>query len=202
VRRVMQNAPGAFVVVVDDGSTDDTSIVAKSTGAEVIRQKKNLGKGAALQSGFDFVLRSSYRSIIATIDSDLQHRPEDLPLFMETICRTGADIIVGKRERWGSRMPIDRMLSNYITSALVRARTGLPIEDSQCGFRMMRRHVLDTIRLTSTGYEAETEFLIRAGQAHYRVASVPIRTIYASERSYMTHWTTTRRFVGVLFKEF
>jgi glycosyltransferase involved in cell wall biosynthesis len=202
VRRALTTVPGALVLVVDDGSTDDTSALARSAGAEVVRQEKNRGKGASLQVGFDRALQMPYTELIATVDADLQHRPEDIPAFMEAIYREDVDIAIGSRERWGSRMPIERILSNLITSALVRARTGLPIQDSQCGFRLIRRRVLECVRLTTAGFEAETEFLIRAAQSGYRVASVPIRTIYTGERSHMTHWTTTKRFINVLMKEF
>jgi glycosyltransferase involved in cell wall biosynthesis len=202
VKRTLNSVPGALVLVVNDGSADDTSVIAASVGAEIVRQKKNMGKGAALQAGFDRVMQYSYIELIATLDADLQHRPEDLPAFMEAIYRDDVEMAIGSRERWGSKMPIERIFSNAITSALVRARTGLPVQDSQCGFRMIRRRVLEHVRLTTSGFEAETEFLIRAAQNRFRMTSVPIRTVYGGEESHMTHWTTTQRFVNVLMKEF
>jgi hypothetical protein len=99
-------------------------------------------------------------------------------------------------------MPVHRSLSNTITTALVRARTGLEITDSQCGFRLIRRRVLERVRLTTAGYEAETEFLIRAARQRFRAASAGVRTVYGTGTSHMTHWRTTVRFIQTLFTEY
>jgi glycosyltransferase involved in cell wall biosynthesis len=202
VQRALACLPGAEVLVVDDGSTDSTSIVAAAVGARVLTHRRNRGKGAALQSGFDVLLRDDHIERIATVDADLQHRPEDLPLFVEEMDRSNADIVVGHRERWGTRMPLHRILSNTITSALVRARTGIDIPDSQCGLRLIRRRVIEDVRMTAAGFEAETEFLLKSGRKGYRIASVPIQAVYAGEKSHMTHWKTTVEFIRVLFREY
>jgi hypothetical protein len=99
-------------------------------------------------------------------------------------------------------MPLERIVSNTITSSLVSARTGVPIKDSQSGFRLIGRNVLSAINLDSDGYEAETELLIKAARKGFRITFVPIATIYGTSRSYMTHWKTTKRFLQVLFKEY
>ena len=202
VQRVEMALPGTDVLVVNDGSDDATSIVGKAAGARVVSHRQNRGKGAALQTGFDALLQNPRVQMVATLDADLQHRPEDLPAFIAEMQRSGADIVVGRRERWGTRMPLHRRMSNAITSALVRARSGLEIEDSQSGFRLIRRTVLEHVRITSSGFEAETEFLLRAARAGFRVSSVPIHTIYSNAASHMTHWRTTVNFIRVLFQEY
>lgn len=190
------------IVIIDDGSSDDTFALAKDNGVTVVRHERNQGKGVALKTGFEFVKASTQFDAIVTLDADLQHRPEELSGFLEARIRTRANIIVGYRARLGTAMPVSRMLSNSITSALVSARTGVFIKDSQCGYRLIGREVLENITIESTGYEAETEFLIKASRKGFSIKFIPIQTVYNGERSYMTHWHTTKRFIQVLLKEY
>ncbi len=193
---------GSQIIVVDDGSSDDTFTVAKAMGVTPLRHEHNQGKGAALKIGFEFVTTSTRFDAVVTLDADLQHRPEDLPLFLDARRRTGASVIIGYRARLGTAMPVSRILSNSITSALVSARTGVFIKDSQCGYRLVSREVLQAVTIESTGYEAETEFLIKAARRGFSIKFIPIQTVYNGERSYMTHWHTTKRFIQVLMKEY
>lgn len=194
--------PAEGIVVVDDGSTDDTARIAGESGAFVIRHSANRGKGAALRSGIEYILgRTEFRSVI-TMDADLQHDPAEIPKFLSRSKKGGAKIIVGARQRLGSGMPLHRMMSNAITSMLVSARTGARIEDSQSGYRFFSSEVLAAIRLESDGYEAETEMLIKAARKGFTIDFIPIATIYGNESSHMTHWQTTRRFLQVLLKEY
>lgn len=98
-------------------------------------------------------------------------------------------------------MPIERKFSNSITSWLVAARTRQPILDSQCGYRLIEREVLDEVDITAKGFEAETEFLIKAAHRGLRIAWVPIQTVYDDEASAMTGWHTTKRFLQTLLKD-
>ena len=190
------------IVVVDDGSTDCTSKVAASVGAVVLRHQKNCGKGAALQTGFDFLIKQTEIEFILTMDADLQHQPEDVSKFLLAQQKTNADIVIGWRKRIGTRMPVHRRFSNTITSALVGLRSGVKITDSQCGFRFIRRAVIERVRLGATGYEAETEFLIKAARHGFKIEFVPVQTIYGKEKSYMTHWATTMNFIKVIFRKY
>jgi glycosyltransferase involved in cell wall biosynthesis len=190
------------IVVVDDGSTDQTSVTAKHAGAVVLSHAVNKGKGAALRTGFQYILSSTKYDSIITMDADLQHDPKDVPKFLTAWQLGKSDLIVGYRKRLGSGMPVHRILSNAITSALVSARTGVRIRDSQSGFRMIGRDVLSSIEVQSDGYEAETEFLIKAARKGFRISGVPIATIYSGAPSHMTHWKTTKRFLQVLLKEY
>jgi len=190
------------IVVVDDGSTDQTSVTAKHAGAVVLSHAVNKGKGAALRTGFQYILSSTKYDSIITMDADLQHDPKDVPKFLTAWQLGKSDLIVGYRKRLGSGMPVHRIFSNAITSALVSARTGVRIRDSQSGFRMIGRDVLSSIEVQSDGYEAETEFLIKAARKGFRISGVPIATIYSGAPSHMTHWKTTKRFLQVLLKEY
>ena len=199
----LHNAVGNVqIVVVNDGSMDRTNEVAASIGAIVLRHEINRGKGAALQTGFDYLKKQAEVEYILTIDADLQHQPEDVPKFLLVQQKTNADVIIGWRERIGTQMPVHRILSNTLTSALVGIRTGIKIKDSQCGFRLIRRSVIDRVQLESTGYEAETEFIIKAARHGFKIEFVPVQTIYSTEKSYMTHWTATINFIKVLFRKY
>jgi len=202
VHRLRHMIGNIQIVVVDDGSTDRTSEVAASVGAVVLRHQTNCGKGAALQTGFDFLNTQIEIEFILTMDADLQHQPEDVPKFLLAQQKTNADIVIGWRKRIGTRMPMHRILSNTITSAMVGMRSGVKIKDSQCGFRFIRRSVIERVRLGSTGYEAETEFLIKAARRGFKIEFVPVQTIYGKEKSYMTHWATTMNFIKVIFRKY
>ncbi len=194
--------PDAGILVVDDGSPDATAHAAEESGAMVLRHTANKGKGAALQTGFDYIRLQTSVDFVLTMDADLQHLPEDIPNFITVQKEQNADLIVGWRQRRGTRMPLHRRMSNAITSALVGMRTGIRIKDSQCGFRMIRKKVLEEVFTAAPGYEAETEFLIKAAKRSFRFAWAPVQTVYGEEKSYMTHWKTTVKFLRVLFKEY
>ena len=189
------------ILVVDDGSRDATAEVSGRAGVRVYRHDKNLGKGRALETGFEAV-RHTDCGFVVTMDADLQHQPEDLRSFFETQKITKADIVLGKRPRWRTAMPLHRVLSNTVTSRLVSMRTGMAIRDSQCGFRLIRRNVIDSVSLQSAGFEAETEFLIKAAKLGFSIGSVPVQTVYGIEKSSMSHWATTVGFVKVLLREY
>ncbi|MBI2618504.1 MAG: glycosyltransferase family 2 protein [Ignavibacteriales bacterium] len=190
------------VVVVDDGSEDETAQVATQRGVRVVRHDLNRGKGAALRTGFQIIRREHDCEVLVTLDADHQHDPRDVSRFLSEYAATGADIIVGRRNRWGTNMPLSRKCSNGVTSFLVSMRTGRAIPDSQCGYRLIRREILEHVEIESNGFEAETEFLIKAAKKGYRIASVPIRTVYGKEASHMTRWTTTKRFVQTLLRDY
>ncbi|MCX6135622.1 MAG: glycosyltransferase family 2 protein [Ignavibacteriales bacterium] len=190
------------IVVVDDGSSDGTAAAGRDNGVVVISHAVNRGKGAALRTGIEHILASPRYDSVITMDADLQHDPEDIPKFLAAWQARDGDLILGSRGRFGSGMPAHRVLSNTITSALVSARTGVRIRDSQTGFRLISRQVLVAVKVDSDGYEAETEILIKAARKGFRISSVPIETIYAGAPSHMTHWKTTKNFLHVLLREY
>jgi glycosyltransferase involved in cell wall biosynthesis len=200
--KVASFVPPQSIVVVDDGSSDATARIAQESGVIVIRHPVNRGKGAALRSGFEYLLTHTDVRRVITLDADLQHDPAEIPNFISRWDQGNVDVIVGSRKRAGSKMPFHRRLSNTITSLLVSARAGVAIKDSQSGYRCISRDVLSTIQLECDGYEAETEMLIKAARRGFIIDFVPIATIYGAERSSMTHWQTTKRFLQVLLREY
>jgi glycosyltransferase involved in cell wall biosynthesis len=188
------------VLVVDDGSTDDTVNIAVRRGIKVVSLERNQGKGAALKTGFQLLQSNGDIDCVATLDADLQHNPEDLAAFVSKRQETRADIIVGWRRRTGTKMPLHRRMSNTITSFLVSLRTGVQVLDSQCGFRLIGKNVLSKISVQSPGFEMETEFLIKALKMGFTLQFVPIQTIYNDEGSHMSNWKTTASFIRVLFR--
>ena len=189
------------IIVIDDGSTDSTAQIAEHYHVQLFRHHANRGKGAALQTGFDRCLERGYDAVI-TMDADLQHRPEDIPRFIERHRLLRRNIIIGSRLHQLKGMPFHRILSNTITTFLVRARTGVDVADSQSGFRFISMDVVTSIRLDSTGYEAETELLIKAALKGFTVDAIPIDTIYAGEKSHMKHIETTVQFIRTLFRQY
>ena len=167
--------PGARVIVVDDGSRDDTREKARETCDTVLHFDRNRGKGAALRLGTSTALAGG-ASVVVTIDADGQHDPTyayDLIQGLES-----ADIAIGARTQSRTAMPIRRRATNFLASTAIGAITGATIPDSQSGFRAIRRAVLDFVVADGDRYEYETDFLIRAGRAGFRIAAVPIPTKY------------------------
>jgi glycosyltransferase involved in cell wall biosynthesis len=201
LERTLRVLPKDSIIVVNDGSNDGTTSIAEQFGVTVLSHEMNRGKGAALQTGFDHVLKTGFEAVV-TMDADLQHRPEDIPRFIALHEVMHQDVIIGSRLHNTAGMPFHRFLSNTMTTGLVRARTGVQITDSQSGFRFILRRVLEHVRLTSIGFEAETEFLIKAAARRFTFGSIPIDTIYAGEKSSMTHVRTTVNFIKVLLRQY
>jgi glycosyltransferase involved in cell wall biosynthesis len=200
VVRLRKVLPSVSILIVDDGSMDETAAIAAQLQTNIIRHSTNKGKGAALQTGFDYIIQYRSADYILTLDADLQHAPEDAPKFFDLLQQKNADVVVGWRQRLGTTMPIHRRMSNTITSFLVSTRTGTAIRDSQCGYRLIKRVVIEQMKLETAGFEAETEFLIKATKRKFKIGFVPIQTVYGDEKSYMTHWKTTMNFAKVLFR--
>jgi glycosyltransferase involved in cell wall biosynthesis len=181
------------IIVVDDGSEDETYRIATNFGVNVVRHERNFGKGRALKTGFEFALKNGFE-LIFTIDADLQHNPERIPAFIRKLDE-GFDIVVGNRMNNLRGMPLERILSNKITSFLISLRTGQKIHDSQCGFRLIKREVIDKISIKSDGFVFESEFLIRSALSGFKIGFVDIETIYNNEVSNIKHLSDTLKFI-------
>jgi glycosyltransferase involved in cell wall biosynthesis len=166
----------AAVVVVDDGSTDGTAAAAESAGARVVRHEENQGKGVAVRTGLEAVRGGGFSHVLL-LDGDLQHRPADVPRLIAGAV-IGADVVVGTRVFDRAQMPPSRYWSNVIGSWALGGLIGVPIRDTQSGFRIIRAAALDGLPLTSTGYEIETEMLIRLARRGARVIEVPVALAY------------------------
>ncbi|MCM8778707.1 MAG: glycosyltransferase family 2 protein [Candidatus Omnitrophica bacterium] len=165
------------IVIVDDGSTDRTVEIAKENGAEVLRNFKNLGKGNALKKGFAYCLEKNFDAVL-TMDGDGQHSPEDIPRFLDFIQKTKVDLLIGNRMHSPWLMPLLRLLTNRFMSWIISFIVAQKIPDTQSGFRLIKRNVLEKIDLRSENFEIESEILIEAIRKGFSVKSLPIKTIY------------------------
>ena len=191
-------AHGLDVVVVDDGSQDRTASVAAAAGALVISHLKNAGKGKALRSGFEYACRAGYAGVI-TMDSDGQHDPAEVPIFIRAAEHTQAAVVLGNRMIGRVVMPSGRRRTNMLMSDIVSAVARQPIPDSQCGYRFIRREVLEDLALRATRYEIETELVLKAAARRWKIVSIPIRSIYDNHQSYIKPLREGLRFVGTVF---
>jgi glycosyltransferase involved in cell wall biosynthesis len=171
------------VVVVDDGSTDATAVTARSAGAVVIAHAQTMGKGQALRTGLAHVLNSANADYVLMLDGDLQHRPEEAPQFIAAAQTTDADLVVGERQFRRDAMPASRYYANLYGSAALSTFTGVPLRDTQCGYRLLRTAMLRRLRLRATGYDIETEILIKVSRLGGRITSVPVTAVYGAGRS-------------------
>jgi glycosyltransferase involved in cell wall biosynthesis len=167
------------VIVVDDGSTDDTASAAAAAGAMVVRHAENRGKGVAVRSGLAAVRDRGFSHVLL-MDGDLQHRPSDVPRLIAAAAdpAVAADVIVGARSFDRAQMPASRYWSNVIGSWALGGLVGVPIRDTQSGFRLIRLAALEPLTLTSTGYEIETEILIRLARRGAVIREVPVALAY------------------------
>ncbi len=140
------------IIVVDDGSVDNTYQIAKSAGAIVIRHEVNKGKGAALKTGFQYALEHNYQAVI-TMDSDGQHDADDIPNFLNALNVRKADIIIGSRMKNISTMPAIRKVTNKLTSYISSLLMHQKVDDSQSGFRLITSDVLRSVKLESDRYD-------------------------------------------------
>ena len=199
VDNVRRHIPLERIIIVDDGSSDDTHAVATGTGAIVVQHEANRGKGAALHTAIEKALAMGWEFVI-TLDADGQHDPQEIPKFVAHQERTDADIIVGNRMADRQDMPFIRVFANRATSDFVSLRAGTRIPDSQNGYRMMRTRIFENIDLETTRYDTESEMLIKAGRRGARIESVPVKTIYGEEVSSVNPFVDTLRFFRMAFK--
>lgn len=197
VRRVLQYVQA--VLVVDDGSPDDTATQAEAAGAKVIRHATNLGKGAALKTGLEYAV-SIDAAFYLFLDGDGQHDPSEIPAFIDAINRSNAHLVVGNRMRNLESMPLIRRWTNQFMSWQIGRICKIPIPDSQCGFRLARKDVLPVLMAPSNRFEFESESIILAARQGFRLCFVPIRTIYTDQRSKIRPLRDTLRYLRLIRK--
>lgn len=180
VRTVREHLPS--VLVVDDGSADATAAAATAAHADVVRHAVNRGKGAALRVGFQHLRDGGFKWVL-TLDGDGQHAADDIPKFFACAETTGASLIIGDRMEQADRMPwLRRRVNRWMTRRLSR-RAGVPLPDSQCGFRLVSLEALTSAPLQTDHFEIESELLLAFLRAGLQVEFVPVQTIYRSGAS-------------------
>lgn len=187
------------VVVVDDGSADDTSAVARAAGATVIEQRPNQGKGAALRAGFRRALADGAEAVL-TLDADGQHDPAEIPSFIAAwAADPRPDLVIGYRNF--RAMPPVRRLSNVLGGRAFSWAVGRPIPDNQSGYRLVSRRVMEaTLASDERGFEFEVEVITTCLRMGGTIAWVPIRTIYAGQPSHIRPLDHLRQFIRIVRK--
>jgi glycosyltransferase involved in cell wall biosynthesis len=192
VESVRQHVPTVFVV--DDGSSDQTSLRARGAGATVFRLAASSGKGAALRTGWSHALEQGFPWAL-TMDGDGQHSPLDISGFLRCAEETSASLIVGNRMSQAARMPWLRRCVNRAMSWQLSRLAGQRLPDSQCGFRLMNMQDWALLPIQSSHFEIESEVLLLFAQAHLDIRFVPIQVIYKQEQSKIHPWRDTVRWL-------
>jgi len=195
---VQQATAHVPVLLVDDGSTDDTAQRAEEAGATVIRQVPNQGKGQALRTGFRRALAEGYEAVVA-LDGDGQHDPSEIPAFLRVYSSGAADLIVGRRTF--SQMPLIRRMSNTLGTLAFSWAVSQSIPDNQSGYRLVG-HRLMAAMLDSheAGFEFEVEMIVRCIELGLKLDWIPIRTIYADEGSHIRPWHHLVHFIRITWQ--
>lgn len=195
VRGLRQSLPGAFIIGLNDGSTDGTGALLRSVCDRTIEFPSNRGKGAALRAGFAAALERDCDAVL-TIDSDGQHDPAFAPSILGAL--DGFHIAIGTRDLTQEQVPRHRRVANFLSSAATRLVSGGAVRDSQSGYRGIRREVLEEVKAQGDRYEYETDFIIRAAHAGFTITNVPISTIYGPQ-SYFREFRDAMRVIGTLW---
>lgn len=184
------------VIAVNDGSTDNSVLTLKDfTNITLLNIENNTGKGYALQQGFNQVMRKEY-DVVVTLDGDGQHKPESIPLMLKKL--EFFDLVIGNRLNDVKSMPVQRRLSNRLTSLLLSKKLGINILDSQSGFRAYKKKVIEQVKTYMSGFEAESEMLVNAARKKFSIGFVDIPTIYADEKSKMKSYQAIKGFIRIL----
>lgn len=171
------------VIVVDDGSTDDTAEKAGAAGAKVISHGSNQGNGEAIKSCFKAV-RAASADILITIDGDGQHDANEIPIMLKSFQHNNTDLVIGSRfVGTSSTMPIYRRFGNTIINWLFNFGSTSKCSDTQSGFRAYSKKVINALNLKESGMSISVESLIKARQGGFHIQEVPITCIYHSDSS-------------------
>jgi glycosyltransferase involved in cell wall biosynthesis len=187
------------VLVVDDGSTDDTAELAAADGAEVLRFPMNRGKGIALRRGLSRARELGFDWALL-LDGDGQHTPDDIDGFLAAMQANCADLVVGNRLATPAAMPFVRRAANRAMSGVLSQMSGVSLPDSQCGFRLVRLSAWEPLVLSAARFEVESEMLMAFLAAGRRVEFIPVKCRYQSEQSKIRPLRDTLRWLRWLWR--
>ncbi len=169
------------ILIVDDASEDKTAAIARSNGARVIRHIINRGPGAATQSGIEYARMHGYQRMV-TIDADNQHDPEDIQKLLDRLDKGDVDLVIGNRFMRGDNfIPRSRVIYNGIANLITFLFSRHWVSDTQSGMKALNRKAIENTQLSTDGFEFCSEWVIKAGLMHLRIAEVPIKVYYTEE---------------------
>lgn len=198
--RIMDHVPAGQIVVVDDASGDGTCALCEMAGITCLRHETNRGKGAALATGFDYLLQKNF-SFIITMDADGQHDPADLGAFVAAKSASSTPgLCIGCRNMKFGVMPPARILSNRLTSFILGLLCGRRILDSQCGYRLYAARLLKKIRIGFDRFEMESEVIMKAAFLGFPIMFTPVQTLYLKGPSNISHVADTLRWTGAVLR--
>ncbi len=202
LEQLKKKSPAAEVIfVINDGSTDKTSQIAKSMDVRVLDLAGNMGKGHALKKGIELFLTETESDYVLFMDADLQHPPISIKSFLDKANNDDSLVLIGKRTFKIGQMPFLRYLSNKITSFILSKITHQNIKDSQCGFRLIKRDILKSINVEEEGFQYESAFILNCARENIQIDFVNIPTIYNNNGSSISHFDDTYKFCKLIFKE-
>lgn len=173
---------GMPVVVVDDGSTDNTVSTIPAIGVTLLAHKSNQGKGSALRTGFEWAINNGFDAVI-TLDADGQHDASAVKTLITAATTDGTDLMIASRLTQFEEMSSLRKFWNRFGVWCMRQKTGYDITDSQSGFRYYSSRLLQGIQLNCSGYNMEMEILMKAWKCGFKIGSTPIAARVADGRS-------------------
>jgi len=208
IRRVIKNCAiySLKMIIVNDGSFDQTAMVVKNLKESkkyplvLLEHDKNKGKGAALETGFKYIVKKGYQGVI-TLDADGQHDTKEIKKFLQMVDKEKPDLIIGSRFQNHQGMPFIRLATNYTTSWIISWLAGQKVEDVQSGFRYISNKVIKNIELKTKHFETEPELILKAAWLNYSIKNIPINTIYHQDFvSEVNKFTDTLKFFKLVFK--
>ena len=174
-KALLKITPNYEIIVVDDGSHDQTLDICREKHVTIIHNPYNWGKGYALREGF----KQAHGDFIITMDSDGDHNPEDIPLLLQPLRAGKIEAVFGSRFMDNRNSPVTTVVNtfgNRLFNFLIRNLTNRKFTDTQCGFRAFNRNCLSTLQLNSQGYDIETEMIVQLARQHTPYCEIPVRS--------------------------
>ncbi len=191
---------GLAVLLVDDGSTDATYQIAKKNADLVLKNEKNFGKGLSLRKGIEYLMENKYFDYLMTMDADGQHSPDDINSFLKEAA-LGSFFVIGNRMEKPKNMPKVRVITNRFMSWIISKIARQNIIDSQCGFRLIKREVIEKLTIKTKKFEIESEMLINISKLGFSIKNIPIESIYnKNSSSKIKPFSDSLRFIKFILK--